>query len=151
MNWGAFNSSSPNIDVASIAFPIVLLAGPIQAGTDPYEIISATVASASDPSKTTVEYYETSYTTGNNNQITITNNTGDTEVISNVGYFLSDTLIPLDQLNAASLSSDTFTSDPALDGTYLPNSSSPTPEPTSIAMFGAAAAGLFLLRRPKKA
>ncbi len=154
MNWGAFNATnSTALPVATISYiyksPIAEAAA---LGSDPYAIITATVADASDPSLTTTEYYEAPYTTGQTYIAAISNNTGNTEIISNAGYYLSDTMIPLDQLNA--LPSNDFTAAPSLDGTYQPNSSqslTQTPEPASLAMLGAAAAGMLLLRRRRGA
>ena len=151
MNWGAFNAANATaLPVATITYHWENLnAGTMQAGADPYEIITATVANASDPSLTTTEYYEAPFTTGQPYYTAISNNTGNTEIISNARYFVSDTLIPLDQLN--NLPANDFTAAPSLDGTYLPNSSSPTPEPASLAMLGVAAAGMLLLRRRRGA
>lgn len=142
MNWGAFNAGEPNIDAATIEFNQQLAASSVQ-GLDPYEIITATVANATNPTQTTTEYFEVSYTTGSNYKTVISNNTSDTEIISNVGFYLSDTLIPLDQLNV--LPNSDFTAAPNLDGTYLPNTSAPTPESASLALFGVGAIALFLL------
>ena len=143
INWGAFNSSSPNIDAATIEFGQLFAAGPV-VGADPYEIITATVANSSSPSQTTTEYFEAPFT-GPNYSAYLFNKTGDTEIITNVGYFISNTLIPLDELNSQPNSS--FTPLPSLDGTYSPNTSTPTPEAASMAMFGVGALALLLLPR----
>lgn len=45
------------------------------------------------------QWFEVPYTTGTSPQLTLTNYTTGTETLSNVGYMLSPTLIPLDNLN----------------------------------------------------
>ncbi len=153
-SWGGhITTNSTALPVATISYMYKSpIADAAALGSDPYAIITATVADASDPSLTTTEYYEAPYTTGQTYIAAISNNTGNTEIISNARFFLSDTMIPLDQLNA--LPSNDFTAAPSLDGTYQPNSSqslTQTPEPASLAMLGVAAAGMLLLRRRRGA
>ncbi len=65
------------------------------AALDPYAILFADVTSGGN---TVGQWIELPYT-GSYPTLTITNYTGSAETLSNVGYFLSPTMIPLDNLN----------------------------------------------------
>ncbi len=91
--------------------------------------------------------------------VTINNGAGDdTGNLSDAGYFLSDTLIPLDQLNYGSNPppgdfGSPFIPLPGLDGTTLPGGDgigfdASVPEPASLTILGAGA--LVLIRRRRR-
>ena len=86
-----------------------------------------------------------------NSEITISNNESSPITLSNVGYLISPTEIPLDQLNATDLLPSSFLSLPSLDGAVVPSGGSTTasvaPEPATLALWTLGGVGLVLLRR----
>lgn len=155
--WLASPTAEPAaVDLVNIYDSVQPLAALIQ---DPYIVIKANVAPSSNPSATTTEYFESAYTTSPNN-IEISNNTGDTLTLSDIGYYLSPTQIPLDQLNLTDLPPSDFTQPLNTSGqngstlNLAPNSSTnfvdlPAPEPAAL-LLCAAGCGILLLRRRQR-
>jgi hypothetical protein len=70
------------------------------------------------------QWFEVPYTAGTSPKLTLTNYTGSNETLSNVGFMLSPTLIPLDNLNFGNdpppgALGSTFTPLPSFDGQSL--------------------------------
>ena len=75
------------------------------------------------------------------------NDAGVPLILSNVGYQISPTLIPLEQLNPTDEPPSSFTPIPGADGVLQVGQSFTSPEPGTLALLGAAAVGLALYRR----
>lgn len=148
-------SATLEIDLLSMGVSPTLEALPSIAA-DPYEVVFANVSSANNTTPV-AQWFEIPYFTTKPPTITLTNNAGVPETLSNVGYFLSDTLIPLDQLNLTNYPSSDFTPLPSsYDTSLLPLGGSesysiPTPEPASLGVIGLGAASLLLIGRRKRA
>lgn len=128
-------NSSP-VDLVSFSQGTTTL--PTISAADPYAIVSVDVSSANN-NPPAQQWYEFSFTS--NPTVIFTNNTTNSETLSSAGFFISPTLIPLDQLNAADLPAANFTALPStLDGTLSAGNSLsytiPTPEPAALAFFG---------------
>ena len=94
--------------------------GGITPTSDPFAIIFADVTSDGN---TVGTWFELPYTSSSP-MVTLTNYTSSAETLSDVGYFLSPTEIPLDQLNYGhepppGTNGSPFTPLPGLDGTTL--------------------------------
>ena len=94
---------------------------PPAGGSTSFVTFFATVTSGS---QSTGQWFEVPYTTGTSPQLTLTNYTSSNETLSNVGYMLSPTLIPLDNLNYGTLPppgtpGSPFSSLPGYDGSML--------------------------------
>lgn len=141
---------------SSQATPALTVANPNPpGGSTSFVTFFATVTSGS---QSTGQWFEVPYTTGTSPQLTLTNYTSSNETLSNVGYMLSPTLIPLDNLNFNTLpppgmSGSPFTSLPGYDGSMLTGgdgkggaggtiTTDALPEPASIVSF---ASGLVVV------
>ncbi|MGC8561519.1 MAG: PEP-CTERM sorting domain-containing protein [Phycisphaerae bacterium] len=158
--WGS-SSTSNAIPLAGMYENLLPLSSPVHI-TDPYMIWEIDVANSATPTQTTTEYYETTYNTLRADLL-VSNNSANSEVISNAGYYAPSTLTnPLTLAQIEALPSSDFTAPESLSTvssqlTYTLAADSSleflsypavyAPEPASAAMFGVAAAGLLLLRR----
>jgi hypothetical protein len=128
------------------SLPVIDVNNPsLGSGTVEYAIVFTQVSSNGS---TTGNWFEIPYT-GTLPPITLTNPTGTSETLSDAGYQLSPTLIPLDNLNFGTdpppgYPGSPFTPTPQLDGaTVSPGGSlTMTPEPSMLLPL-AACAGLF--------
>ena len=130
---------------------------------DPFVVLFAAVTSNGN---TVGQWFELPYTAGTTPQLAITNYTANAETLSDVGYFLSSTQIPLDDLNFGlapppGTPGSPFIPLPNLDGQTLAGGNGiggaggtigpfSVPEPSSIISLGMGllvVAGCFARRR----
>ena len=158
--WGS-SSTSNAVPLAGMYENLLPQSSPVKI-TDPYMIWEIDVANSATPTQTTTEYYETTYNTLPADLL-VSNNTANSEIISNAGYYAPSTLTsPLTLTQIQALPSSDFTAPESIStlssqltytiaaGRSLEFQSYPavyTPEPASAAMLGVAAAGMLLLRR----
>ena len=140
--WG----SSPTSNTIS---PPSLIASPPIITADPWVDITYEVAG--------IQYwFEEQFAPGTNPQITITNTNSSSETLTDAGYYISDSYIPLDQLNYGSepppgITGSLFGSANALDGQSLFSGTNRTftlslPIPSPLALAGVGAIGLLAAR-----
>jgi hypothetical protein len=121
---------------------------------DPYAIV---FVDATSNGSTVGQWFELPFT-GTSPQATLTNSTSVSETLSNVGYYISPTLIPLDNLNfndypPPGTAGSPFTPLPSVDGTTLGSGGIVTfslPEPSGMISMGTGllvVAGYFGHRR----
>ncbi|MHB1768796.1 MAG: hypothetical protein ACYCUV_13220 [Phycisphaerae bacterium] len=138
--------------------PLPLTASPPQTTADPWADITYDVSG-------TQYWFEEQFSLGTNPQITITNTNSDSETLSGAGYFISESYIPLDQLNFGSepppdISGSPFIPLPNLDGQTIPGSNNgsngslsftiPLPTPPPLALAGVGAIGLLAVRELRR-
>ena len=90
------------------------------AGADPFAIVFVELTINNS---VTDEWTEVQFT-GSNPSVTLTDNTSLSETLSDAGFFISPTMIPLDQLNVTDepptgMPGSPFTPLPSLDGVTL--------------------------------
>jgi hypothetical protein len=96
------------------------------------------------------EWYELPFNP-THGEITVGNNESNPITLSNVGYLISSTEIPLDQLNATDLPPSSFLSLPSLDGAVIPGggiiNATVVPEPPTLVLCALGSVGLVRRRR----
>jgi hypothetical protein len=140
----------------STSSPALSIKGPATSGTH-FKYVNFYV-NVTAGGQTTGQWFEVPFNTGTSPKITLTNGSTDNLTLSNSGYFISPTLIPLDNLNFNSdpppgMSGSHYQSLPSLDGQSVgPGGSinNPLPEPSSVislAMGAVLLAGGYVARR----
>lgn len=147
--WSTGSSSISN-PAPSLTVNVV---NPPMSGAVHYAVLFADVTSGG---QTVGQWFELPYTASTSPQLTLSNYTASTETLSDVGFMLSPTLIPLDQLNFGLLpppgtSGSPFTPLPQYDGSSLNGgdgigtpgdnpitTGALTPEPSSIILMATA-------------
>ncbi len=151
---GAYWSNGTNTTTAEI--PISITSNATGSGEYAVVALESTQTGGADYS-----YAEFSFTPGTDPTITVTNDPAGPELIPDIGYFISPTQIPLDNLNfgsepPAGFPGSPFIPLPSLDGTTLQNGNSdsfllplPTPASGNLAALGLGLLGLgpLALRR----
>jgi hypothetical protein len=140
-------------DEASNQLPSLTVDGPALTGsTTAWAVLFADVTTGGN---TVGQWWEVPYTSGASPLLSLFNNTGSGETLSDVGFLLSETQIPLDDLNFGKVPppgtpGSAFFDLPSLDGLYLPgggsNSFTATPEPSALWMLGIVAPVCAALR-----
>ena len=134
--------------------PLPLTASPPGIVADPWADITYDVSG-------TQYWFEEQFAPGTNPSINITNTNSNTETLLDAGYFISESYIPLDQLNFGyqpppDISGSPFTPLPSMDGQTLPggggniNFTIPLPIPSPLALAGIGAIGLLAARQLRK-
>jgi PEP-CTERM motif len=147
----ASNGSGPSLQLVKkywtfsatkTPLPVVSMNGPpLDTGAIKYEVLFVNVTQSG---VTGGDWFEVPYTGSTPPMLTPTNYSGAPETISNAGFTLSPTLIPLDSLNfndypPTGQSDSPFTAAPDLDGVL---NSPPVPEPSTWALMLAGFASL---------
>ncbi len=145
-------------DEPTVTFPSLTFGGPPLTGpTVAWEIVFADVTRGG----TTIgQWFEMPYTTDHSPIFSFTNNTAAPELLSNVGFFLSPTEIPLDDLNFGTdsppdIPGSPFTGLAQLDGLDLSSGGSvtvsPVPEPSTLPILGVAVVAILWSCRRRRA
>ncbi len=138
--------------------PLPLTASPPSNLSDPWTVITYDVSSNGSPG--TRYWFEEQFTNGSNPQLDLTYSNYGRGALSDVGYFISDSLIPLDQLNypdepPPGATNSPFTALPTLDGQSISGTGSlnftlPLPIPSPLALAGVGAIGLLAVHQLRK-
>lgn len=159
--WGDTTNSGNTTATPSLSVDVK---NPPSSGPVDYIVFYANVTSAG---ATTGQWFELPFTLNTSPQLTLTNYTGSSETLSNAGYFISDTLIPLDNLNFGltpppGSSNSPFAPLPQYDGSQLTGgdglggaggsiTTQSLPEPSSLISMatGLVIAGGYVARRAR--